>query len=1181
MASSSSFNKQQQASLTTDGISEEFFELLWTKDELNFGPSVNIPDTVIFKYGQPTDWYFTAKNGRIKKKSRANLIGARIEEAFTKHILGYDVIASFITVPLFTEPDPELTSVNTQTTIEFLDKDRLTNFLYNRKKEDSNGILQRFVEPKGVHNELIRAIWSPKVCLLERAENIHQLHDHRYGVYERCVTLEGPEYYITSAPLRGPVLAGQIQKICENVVTHISDVTFGQKQVTRLVANFKVDSRDKIWLTYSTSIRINDALEHVAATARGASSVGRHARQLVNIDNVVEIPSSVNLNPVPTFDKVVAKRRIQCVSCAQETLEDMRHPVTYKSVRTSAVSGSLLPSPLSSPSFVPSLHPSPQKQIIKHYEHVLHIMGEISGNRGSSVLEWPPGQDIVDAAGGVGFGCLSMVGTDDSMRKPARVDSNRLLEGSELRIPPVLRYLHPKLTGKSYHKCRRDPLFLYKTAVICEPCYLVYAEFTTMLLRMGGDLSKMLTPDPGAVRSLQEASVSTSNTRPSSADWRAMSTVNRSHAGSSHIGGGGGGAASSSSFVPGENHRLAKKKGIGLRSSDSRSQPSVPRAIRKLDDSEPLQAQFSIDSYGSMLRVPSNINTQLSLDRSVSMTQLSLGGVPFAGAGLSGAGGAGTAGGGRSSQQQFDLDTSAMIAERERHFFSEIAKNPQLKDQHPLMHLISAHQKLKMADAASGVVASKASGQKKSLFGVRYGKQSGDKYDALGNIYGTEQPYMFKGELIAPAEWRKQKQAKVDAAREAKRDRMRRKKARQAAMNAPVTLVASDGSITVVRDEATLQPMYNSEGEFNLLQEEEGPAGGDITSTKSARKHRDFLRETLKKIEGEADKSADYMEGGPLAEKPAPKGGNVKAGAKPALGAGSKKAGGGDGRTVKISEPASSPPTGAPPAPAPPSSPGFNNLDDFFRLASVGGEALPPRADTKSAGLRDARTADSSRPSTTAASSRGAPRDSGLLGLSVSASGAALDEAEAEREGGAGLPALVSLAAAPSSRPLAGSSTKVVVGVKEETTTTSVAVSGGAFHSSSLRRVVEPVEAIGLTPHGHAPDERSVGSFTVQSSEADDASVSFSFSPDPSTAHLLQGWGAEKVHSERHDAHLSTTQTTTTQSHSVTHAQTQVITSVSTSTSVRTSVKVEEASKARDQSSSASLGLQSFDSGVN
>jgi hypothetical protein len=40
----------QAPSLTTDGISEEFFELLWSRDELNFGPSLNIPDTIIFKY---------------------------------------------------------------------------------------------------------------------------------------------------------------------------------------------------------------------------------------------------------------------------------------------------------------------------------------------------------------------------------------------------------------------------------------------------------------------------------------------------------------------------------------------------------------------------------------------------------------------------------------------------------------------------------------------------------------------------------------------------------------------------------------------------------------------------------------------------------------------------------------------------------------------------------------------------------------------------------------------------------------------------------------------------------------------------------------------------------------------------------------------------------------------------
>jgi hypothetical protein len=159
--------------------------------------------------------------------------------------------------------------------------------------------------------------------------------------------------------------------------------------------------------------------------------------------------------------------------------------------------------------------------------------------------------------------------------------------------------------------------------------------------------------------------------------------------------------------------------------------------------------------------------------------------------------------------------------------------------------------------------------------------------------------------------------------------------------------------------------------------------------------------------------------------------------------------------------------------------------------------------------------------------------------------------------------------------------------VREETTT-SVSVSStagagaGAGATQSLRHIVEPIQALGLVvPQGHFADDHSVGSFTVQSSEVDDASGAFSFAPDAHTAHLLQSWGAEKVHSERHDAHLSTTKmttmTTSTQSHTVTHAHTQVVTSVSTSASVR--VNVDEASKGREVSSNASLGT--FDSNPN
>ena len=43
-------------SLSSDGVSFEFFNLLWTKDELNFGPNLNFPDTIVFKAGTPSNF---------------------------------------------------------------------------------------------------------------------------------------------------------------------------------------------------------------------------------------------------------------------------------------------------------------------------------------------------------------------------------------------------------------------------------------------------------------------------------------------------------------------------------------------------------------------------------------------------------------------------------------------------------------------------------------------------------------------------------------------------------------------------------------------------------------------------------------------------------------------------------------------------------------------------------------------------------------------------------------------------------------------------------------------------------------------------------------------------------------------------------------------------------------------
>lgn len=49
---------------------------------------------------------------------------------------------------------------------------------------------------------MVRAIWSPKICLLERRVNVRQLHDKRHGLYERAVTYDGPDIYSTAGKPR-------------------------------------------------------------------------------------------------------------------------------------------------------------------------------------------------------------------------------------------------------------------------------------------------------------------------------------------------------------------------------------------------------------------------------------------------------------------------------------------------------------------------------------------------------------------------------------------------------------------------------------------------------------------------------------------------------------------------------------------------------------------------------------------------------------------------------------------------------------------------------------------------------------------------------------------------------------------------------------------------------------------
>jgi len=53
------------------------------------------------------------------------------------------------------------------------------------------------------------------------------------------------------------------------------------------------------------------------------------------------------------------------------------------------------------------------------------------------------------------------------------------VKDADITIPPIIRHVHPELSLSVYKKYRRDPLFMYKTVVVCEDCFLVYAELSS------------------------------------------------------------------------------------------------------------------------------------------------------------------------------------------------------------------------------------------------------------------------------------------------------------------------------------------------------------------------------------------------------------------------------------------------------------------------------------------------------------------------------------------------------------------------------------------------------------------------------------------------------------------------------------------------------------------------------
>ncbi|CAK9085349.1 Small glutamine-rich tetratricopeptide repeat-containing protein beta [Durusdinium trenchii] len=660
--------------LEGDGMVENLFHYLWCKDELDAGPVINIPDTVIFKFRQPAYWYFTSKSGEIKKKSRYNLTNIRIEEAFTRKSIGSDIIAYYLS----TNPDTGVT------TIEYFDRATFREFLYNREKVN-NGVLQKFIEPKGTKNVMIRGIWSPKILLLERRENLRHLTDSKYSLYERAVTYEGAEHHSKACPVRGSILPVSVQDVCKQVVQHVSEVSFRKFNISRMAVNFKVDGEGRIWLLWCTSLR----LEQTVATRLGSgcqsidggpsldfqSSFGSLPSQLrqtipskqgpISLFAHCEVPESVK--------KSFEASRVPRSANQQLTDEEMQALLQSQDAANGSGPGSsgkmgLSPGAVGTggghgldsdearlrttgcrscgeTSLLDRFYRVPYKIVVAHFEQFMAVLS--ASNGGSMQVEWPPHPKVIAALGKVGLAPLEKL--RETIRN-AKDKSKVVVAAEDIEIPPVLRDTHPNLSAEDYRRFRRDPMFLFKTSAVCEDCYLVYAQVSSL----GGE-------NPGAVPS----SIATKNVA-------AQHRIKKKHHRAMHD------HIERTTRQRRQQHakvRMERERKHLAQHGGSIVASATPIRLDKFREPE---LPPRIDE--------SNIGT-LSITRSQPVLQSQL---DFEN--------------GDAAQEEAKVDLHQLpedfrqeLQERENAFFRDLYKNPNLQNGHPLSHMISSQAKLWIA----------------------------------------------------------------------------------------------------------------------------------------------------------------------------------------------------------------------------------------------------------------------------------------------------------------------------------------------------------------------------------------------------------------------------------------------------------------------------------------------------
>jgi hypothetical protein len=178
---------------------------------------------VIYRYGRIDSWFF---NGRRSKKGGIAPLVLRKRQFSVRHAgvmerietaMGADKAATNDVVAVWIAGEPGELSI-----VLHLTKYSLHQFL-NNVPDKGHGILQRFVQPFGGRNALVRSVSTPHHFGIEYRTNWYATTDHRIMLAPRLATFEGGVRHVNTSAVNRHLLE-EVEEASLDIMTAIDKV---------------------------------------------------------------------------------------------------------------------------------------------------------------------------------------------------------------------------------------------------------------------------------------------------------------------------------------------------------------------------------------------------------------------------------------------------------------------------------------------------------------------------------------------------------------------------------------------------------------------------------------------------------------------------------------------------------------------------------------------------------------------------------------------------------------------------------------------------------------------------------------------------------------------------------------------------------------------------------------------